>query len=176
MHATHSAVLVLVPEAESVVGEHRAVLDLAAEQGVPAHVTILFPFVPPERVDDDVLAALADAVKSVAAFDVRFARLRWFNRSVLWLEPDPAEPFAALTTAVRQAFPGYPPYDGAYAEVVHHLTVGQGQPEGLLATAEHAVTPKLPVAARISVVTLMQGSEQPGSWHAIAQLPLRPLP
>ncbi len=34
-----------VPEAEWVVGEHRARLDRAAAWGVPAHVTVLHPSV-----------------------------------------------------------------------------------------------------------------------------------
>jgi 2'-5' RNA ligase superfamily len=87
MQPTESAVLVLVPEAESVVADYRADLDAAAGLGVPAHVTVLYPFVPPERVDDAVMSALQRAVRSVAAFDVTFAQLRWFDRSVLWLAP-----------------------------------------------------------------------------------------
>jgi hypothetical protein len=47
-----------------------------------------------------VIATLADAVAAVAAFDVTFARLRWFDRSVLWLSPEPRAPFVALTAAV----------------------------------------------------------------------------
>ena len=105
MQPTESAVLVLVPEAESVVADYRADLDAAAGLGVPAHVTVLYPFVPPERVDDAVMSALQRAVRSVAAFDVTFAQLRWFDRSVLWLAPQRAEPFLALTAAVRRAFP-----------------------------------------------------------------------
>jgi 2'-5' RNA ligase superfamily len=91
MQPTESAVLVVVPEAESVVADYRADLDPAAGLGVPAHVTVLYPFVPPERVDDAVISALQRTVRSVAAFDVTFARLRCFDRSVLWLAPEPAE-------------------------------------------------------------------------------------
>ena len=44
---TESAVLVPIPAAERVVSTHRSRLDGAAALGVPAHVTVLFPFVPP---------------------------------------------------------------------------------------------------------------------------------
>jgi hypothetical protein len=47
---TQSAVLVPVPEAERAVSRHRARLDAAAALGVPAHVTVLFPFVPPSEI------------------------------------------------------------------------------------------------------------------------------
>src|SRR5580658_9294142 len=38
-----SALLVLVPAAEPAVGQHRARLDGAARDGVPAHITVLYP-------------------------------------------------------------------------------------------------------------------------------------
>ncbi len=164
--------LILVPEAESVVARHRAVLDGAAAIGVPAHVTVLYPFVPPERTDDAVIAALARAIRSVQAFDVTFRRLRWFDRSVLWLAPEPTEPFAALTAAVREAFPDYVPYGGAHADVVPHLTVGQDRPEDALESAARAIEPGLPVTARVIAAVLMHGSLEPDSWSVVAELPL----
>ena len=42
-----SALLILVPAAEPAVGEHRARLDASARDGVPAHLTVLYPFLPP---------------------------------------------------------------------------------------------------------------------------------
>jgi len=173
MQPTESAVLVLIPEAESVVASHRAVLDPAAALGVPAHVTVLYPFMPPERVDDAVISDLAGAVGSVACFDVTFARLRWFERSVLWLAPDPADPFRALTAAVERTFPGHQPYGGVHADVVPHLTIGQDQPYHLFESAHGAIEPSLPLSARVSSAVLMQGSLEPGSWHAVAELSLR---
>ncbi len=164
--------LVPVPEAEDVVASHRAGLDAAAALGVPAHVTVLYPFVPPERTDAAVISSLAAAVRSVTAFDVAFRRLRWFDRSVLWLVPEPAEPFLALTAAVLRAFPGYLPYGGAHPDLVPHLTVGQGQPEDLLESAARAIDPSLPVTARVDAAVLMHGSLEPGTWRVVADLPL----
>src|SRR6185312_14804244 len=50
-----TALIVAVPEAETAVGALRREHDSSAALGVPAHVTILFPFLPPERVDQDAL-------------------------------------------------------------------------------------------------------------------------
>ena len=47
---TETAVLALVPEVEPVVGEHRRRLDPTTAAGVPAHVTVIYPFVPPGKV------------------------------------------------------------------------------------------------------------------------------
>jgi hypothetical protein len=170
---TETAVVVPVPDAEGLVGPYRARLDHAAELGVPAHVTVLAPFVLPALIDDGMIDALADAVGSVAAFEVTFARTAWFGRTVLWLAPEPASPFVALTAAVGHRFPGYPPYGGAFDEVIPHLTVGLDQPAEVLDSAALAIEPGLPIVARVTTALLMQGSARRRSWHIAAELPLR---
>ena len=124
-----STILVPVPEAEPVVGQLRARLDRAASRGIPAHVTVLYPFVPPGQITSAVLAKAAAAVASVPGFDCRFAATGWFGDQVVWLAPEPASPFRALTAAVHAAFPQCPPFGGAFAEVIPHLTVGD-RPDG----------------------------------------------
>ena len=171
---TQSAVLGAVPEAERVVSPHRSRLDGAAALGVPAHVTVLFPFVPPAAITPAVVDALAAAVASVEAFGCEFPVASWFGEDVLYLAPRPDEPFRALTRAVCAAFPGYLPYGGAYADTIPHLTVGDravGEISELRA-AEAVVRPLLPVRARVSQVSLMAGSAVAGSWHTLAELPL----
>src|SRR5215210_7430344 len=106
---TQTAVIVSVPAAEPVVAEHREHLDRAAAWGVPAHVTVLYPFLRPEEVDRSALAALSAAVATVETFDVTFATTGWFGSDVLWLAPSPKEPLRQLTLAVWDAFPSCPP-------------------------------------------------------------------
>ena len=176
MQPTESAVVVRIPEAEPLVGRFRADLDVAAGLGVPAHVTVLAPFVAPNLVGDEMIGALAEAIASVRSFDVTFARVAWFDRSVLWLAPEPAEPFQALTDAVWRRFPDCPPYRGEHQDLVPHLTVGIDQPPDALESAARAIEPGLPVTATVSAAVLMRGSREPGSWHAVAELPLAPRP
>jgi 2'-5' RNA ligase len=92
---------------------------------VPAHVTVLYPFVAPEALTEDLITTLAAVVRSVTAFDCRFVRTRWFDQDVLWLEPEPAQPFRQLTAAVWRPFPQHPPYAGAYDDVIPHLTIAE---------------------------------------------------
>jgi hypothetical protein len=172
--AAQSAVLVPVPEAEPAVSRHRARLDRAAAWGVPAHVTILYPFVAPPAITAATIAALAGAVASVRAFDCQFPATAWFGQDVPWLAPRPAGRFRALTRVVSAAFPGYLPYGGAYPNAVPHLTVGD-RPAGVAAdlrAAETELLRDLPVTARISRVWLMTGATAPGSWRTVAELPL----
>jgi hypothetical protein len=109
---TQTAVIVPVPAVDSLVGEHRSHLDMAASWGVPVHVSVLYPFVEPAKVDDDLIATLASALGPVTAFDCRFTRTQWFGQDVLWLDPEPAQPFRDLTAAVWGTFPHHPPYGG----------------------------------------------------------------
>ncbi len=172
--ATESAILVPVPEAERAVARLRAALDLSAGLGVPAHVTVLYPFVPPAQITAAVIDAAAAAVASVAAFDCSFAGTGWFGEDVLWLSPDPAASFRALTGAVHAAFPDYPPFRGAFAQVIPHLTVGDRPAGGVgaLRAAEAEVLPMLPVHSRVGEAWLMTGARSPASWTLLARLPL----
>jgi hypothetical protein len=171
--ASESVVLVPVPEAERVVSPHRARLDRSAALGVPAHVTVLYPFVPPPAITPSMLDALAGAVTSVGAFGCEFGDTAWFGEDVLWLAPRPSAPFLALTRAVGAAFPGYLPYGGAHADPVPHLTIGERPAGGVAAlrAAEAAVRPQLPVRAQTNRVWLMT-RRSPGDWRILAEFPL----
>jgi 2'-5' RNA ligase len=169
-----SAILVPVPEAGPVVERLRARLDRSASRGVPAHVTVLYPFVPPQQITAAVIEMAAAAVKSVPGFGCRFAGTDWFGEDVLWLAPEPAGPFRALTAAVHAAFPQYPPFGGAFADVIPHLTVGD-RPEGgisALHAAQAQVLPMLPVRTHVSCAWLMTGTRAPASWQRLAAFPL----
>jgi 2'-5' RNA ligase len=169
-----SAVLIPVPEAERVVSGHRDRLDRAAAWGVPAHVTVLYPFVAPSAMTAATIARLAGAVGTISAFDCEFPATGWFGEEVIWLAPRPDEPFRALTRAVSAAFPGYLPYGGVHDNVVPHLTVGDKPAGGVrdLRAAEADLLRWLPIRARVSRVWLMTGHAAPGSWQAVAKLPL----
>jgi 2'-5' RNA ligase len=168
---TLSAVVVPVPEAEPRVGTLRATLDPSAALGVPAHVTIMFPFVPPADIDDGVLAALREVFAAAPAFEVEFSKIGWFP-DVVWWAPEPAEPFVALTRAVSARF-GMEPYEGGHGDVVvPHLTIGHGAPMERLRAAEAEVAAGPPVRATVRSAALLTGSRAAASWSTVAELPL----
>ena len=164
-----SAVLVAVPEAEPVVGDWRLRYTLDAPAGIPAHVTILFPFVEPARLAD-AEARLAELVAATPAFDVVFARTaRW--PEILYLEPDPAEPFVALTRAIEREWPDQPPYGGAHETIVPHLTVAESPDQAVLDRVAASVGPQLPVATSVREASLFV-EDHGGRWHEHRRLPL----
>jgi 2'-5' RNA ligase len=168
-----SAVVVPVPEAEPRVGSLRAALDANAALGVPAHVTIMFPFLPPAQVDEEVLAALRQVFAAAPAFDVEFSRVDWFDEDAVWWAPEPAAPIVALTRAVGVRF-GLTPYGGAHGDgSTPHLTIGHNSPLPQLRAAAAAVAAGPPVRAHVRAAVLMAGSREPGSWQPVAELPLQ---
>lgn len=172
MTASESAVIVPVPEAEPAVGSFRAELDRAAAWGIPAHVTVLYPFLPPDRIGLQELRRLSEVVRTVQRFDVAFQHVEWFGGDVVWLAPEHGDGFKALTAAVWSAFPDCPPYSGAFGKVIPHLTVAARADPNRMRAAAQAVTAWLPINARVQAVHLFQGSAVPGAWHSVAVLPL----
>ena len=172
MADTESAVLVVVREAEPVVGRFRENLDRSAGRGVPPHVTVLYPFLPPDRIDASAIECLSEAVAIVSAFEMSFPRLAWFDDKVLWLAPEPDQPLRALTAAVYACFPDHPPYGGEHDDLIPHLTVGHNWPVDVLRSAAAEVEPQLPIRVSVSAVELLVGSAEPNSWRTIATLAL----
>jgi 2'-5' RNA ligase len=167
-----SAVIVAVPEAEPLVGRLRAALDAHSAFGVPAHVTLMFPFLPPTELDAAARTALAEVIAAAPGFDVVFDRVGWFDQDAVWLAPEPAEPFRALTRAIAERF-GLLPYEGAYGtDITPHLTVGHGVAVPRLRAAAREVAGGLPVRASVRHTRLMAGSRAPASWFTVAEFPL----
>ena len=110
-----------VPEAGPRVSELRLEHDPTAALGVPAHITILFPFAPPDAVDE---ASVADVLAPFRAFRFELASLEHFGDDVTYLAPRPAQPFVELIAAVTARWPEYPPYEGTVDTVIPHLTIG----------------------------------------------------
>ncbi len=170
-----TALIVPVMAAEAAVGQHRRHLDGAAAWGVPPHVTVLYPFVEPALAHQpETWNAIHKAVRVVSAFDCSFTETSWFDQEVLWLAPDPAQPFRELTTGIFTAFPDYPPYAGAHDGAVPHLTVGERRLANLaaLTQAEREVSAHLPCFARIDTVLLIEGAAAPQSWRVVQEFPL----
>jgi 2'-5' RNA ligase len=153
-----SALVVLVPEAEPLVAHYRKLYDPSAAAGMPAHVTINYPFLPGLPVNAHAIDQLGAVLPRLPSF--RFALIRAARfPGTLYLAPEPDEPFTRLIRAVWRDFPSSPPYGGTFAKVVPHLTVAQPdtpqQLEGVADEFAAACEGKLPipcVATRVWLV------------------------
>jgi 2'-5' RNA ligase len=169
----HSGLIIEVPEAEPAVGHHREYLDASAPVGIPAHITILFPFMPPEAIDPPALTRLGELFADVSQFRFRLDHTDWFGDDVLWLAPQDPSPFRDLTQRVFRAYPAFPPFGGQFDDVVPHLTIGHGHPLNDLRTAEDSVQARLPIEASATAVTLMTQQSAEGHWTKTATFTLR---
>jgi len=159
-----TALICRVPEAERYIGHYRQRFDPSARRNVPAHVTILYPFMAPELVSTSVLATLQTIADSVPCFDYRMAETRRFPVAI-YLAPDPDKSFAALTDGVFRAFPDFPPFEGKFETVVPHVTVAHGD-EALLCEIEIELRIALSgagVRARCAELVLIENSS--GRWE-----------
>jgi 2'-5' RNA ligase len=165
-----TAIVVLVPEADAVVDAHRQRFDPAAAAGVPAHVTVLYPF--RQEVDDAVHELVAAVAAGVPPFDIEFRSVARFPGEVVYLAPDPARPFLELMTAMFERFADCPPYGGAFADPVPHLTVADGVDDTTATTLERELRTRLPIRARVERITLLARSGD-GTWRVDRHWPLR---
>jgi 2'-5' RNA ligase len=152
--AGQTGLIVKIPEAEPFVRAWRERFDPSARAGVPAHVTVLFPFLDESRIDARVCSALADVLGSHHAFDLRFERCGRFP-GVLYLVPEPDAQLRRLTEVSVDRWPDAPPYGGRFTEVVPHLTLADGHEDAVLDEIEADLIGRLPFASRVSSVDLM---------------------
>src|SRR5215470_13516170 len=103
-HEGQTALVAVIHEAEPMIGAWRTRLDPSAAAGVPAHVSVLSPFLAATRVDDAVVGELTSLFGGQPTFDVRFGEFRR-SPGVLYLAPDPDEPFRALTGLLATRWP-----------------------------------------------------------------------
>lgn len=167
------ALVALVPQAEALVGSFRRRHDPSAAAGMTAHITINYPFAPASIEDSDFGKTLKSLFAGYHAFDFHLARIERFP-DVLYLAPEPVQPFNDLIQHVAERFPESPPYGGDIETVIPHLTVAHvADPAALKPIAEsfrRTASGQLPIPARLERVWLMDNRS--GRWIKRTSLPL----
>jgi 2'-5' RNA ligase len=161
-----SALVVLVPEAEAVAKPFRDRYDPSAAAGMPAHITLLYPFKAPDEIDDITFGKLRDCFARFEPISFSLGTIQRFPE-VVYLAPEPDEPFRQLTLSIWKLFPETPPYGGKWPDIVPHLSVAQFANEPQLAAIEddfaRASQGKLPIRATASKIALMD--TRSGRWE-----------
>lgn len=124
-----TAVAVLPPEeAWEPIQAIRRVHDRKFARWMP-HVNLLYPFLPPERLDG-AIPELEQACAGAAAFETMLAEFRHFihptGTATMWLAPEPADPWIHLREALAAAAPDSNDTTARFpGGFVPHLSVGQ---------------------------------------------------
>ena len=166
MKGTSTALVIAVEQAEAVLGRFRALHDPASAGGGIAHVTLLYPFLKPRALTVEARQRLRAVCAARRPFPFRLATTGRFP-GVLYLAPEPAAPFEALTTALWESFPSQPPYEGRFARIVPHLQIAQGDDEAELDALEDQARALLtrigPIRATARQIQLVDESD--GIWR-----------
>ena len=167
--AMESAVILAVPEAEGLVGALRREGDVSAQNGVPAHVTLLYPFV--RDPDEGIVEELRWFFSRVDGFPLTFSSIgEW--PEVVYLAPDQADEVHGLIASLVRRWPDHQPYDGLFAveDVVPHLTVVDTPDGELRAKAKAHLSTGLPITCTAVEASLWVN---PGDgWTCHATFPL----
>jgi 2'-5' RNA ligase len=160
-----SAIGLLVPEIEPLVGPWRAKYDPAASQGVGAHITLLFPFKPAELITNEVIADLVSFFARQRLPRLEFAGVCAFPNA-LYLPPEPQSAVQTIIAGLAERYPETPPYGGTIpvADVIPHLTVAYAEnPNDLLPITEafcRASVGLLPIYSHVSEALLLVQDEE----------------
>lgn len=168
--SVESAILLVVPEAEPLVGGLRALGDPSAAEGVPAHVTLLYPFV--EDPDEGIVEELRYFFAGVDGFRLDFSSVGMFPE-VVFLAPDQDATVRGLMEALARRWPDCAPYGGVFDDVVPHLTVVNTPDGALRSRARQEVAGGLPLSsvAREASLWVQEGD---GRWTCRAHFPMAP--
>ena len=164
-----SSIDILVPEAAPTVGEWYGRTQ-AALDGVPPHLTLLWPWRPSPGPAD--LEAVANVARTAEPFTFRFERCGRFP-GVLYLAPEPDDEIRVLMTRLATAFPDTPPFAGEFSEPVPHLTVAKTDDPMEMAAIEEEVLTRLtraPLAVTVSELSVsVEGLGPRGLWGVTAR-------
>jgi 2'-5' RNA ligase superfamily len=167
--ANESAIIVPIPEVEPIVGRLRLQYDKAARLGVPAHITLLYPFLAPQAVGD-ATGVLEKICGSFSAFPFSFVEVRRFPATA-YLYPDRSERFTQITQTLMGMWPDCKPYGGAFPDLIPHLTVADQVDTTTLNTVEASLRDHLPIRCVAREVWLLV-SDPAGLWSRKACFPL----
>jgi len=143
------------------------------EENIPLSVTLLYPFAPPDEVEQHLPAPREFfAVRPPLEFSL--VRLAEFPGAGIYAVPEPDDELRATMRALWARFPEYPPYGRPGTDPPPHASLGRfasdPDPDTLVARAEQRVGPLLPASFDVRGATLMEMHE-PDRWHVRTAFP-----
>jgi 2'-5' RNA ligase len=168
-----TAVVVRVPEAEPVISAHRQEHTPDGAEGMPAHVTVLYPFADSALLVAGMVREVRETLAELPSFRFAINRLARFTEppSVLYGAPEPAAPFVRLTERLRDRF-GFLPYGGQHTTVIPHLTIAIGLADVELDRIQADVERWLPIESSVDACEVWEHTDR--GWRVMSAVALRP--
>jgi hypothetical protein len=121
------------------VARHRERLDAKAPLGISAHITALFPFMPPQTINPTALAELEHLPTAVRRFHFQLDHHRLVRRGRAMTRPHTTPALPRPDPPRLPGLPAFPPLKGQFDDVIPHLTIGHGHLLKDLRAAEQSV-------------------------------------
>jgi 2'-5' RNA ligase len=120
-----SALLIIPPrKVQAFAYPLREEFDAESFNRVPAHITLLYPFVPSDQVAE-IIPTLEALCAGIPAFEIELDRYGRFEDAI-FLESSKPDKLQDLYQQLINTFPDYPAYKGEHGTDLHpHLTLAR---------------------------------------------------
>jgi 2'-5' RNA ligase len=157
--------LILVPQAARPALEPvRAAFDREnVARGIPLHITLLYPFVGRDEINERLRQELTALFRTQPALRFALTEVRdWDNAA--WAPAEPADGILKLSRLIWERFPEHPPYGGEFAEPTPHATLAEKP--GAANDVRRACEGLLPIECLVRTVTML-GESVTGAWEVM---------
>jgi 2'-5' RNA ligase superfamily protein len=164
--------LVLADAAPALAEAHWETYPERVSEEIPLSLTLLYPFVPRESLNETHLDTLRAffATRRPLVFDL--ARLDEFPGVVVYAAPEPDDELRATMRALWALFPEYPPYGRPNNDPPPHATLAliKGDPAPIREAVAKRVQGLLPAHCVVREASLMEEFE-PDHWRVRETFP-----
>jgi 2'-5' RNA ligase len=167
------ALIIPVDEAEILVSNIRSKYDPSAPVGIPAHITINYPFTPDISIHYNYLQILSSAFANIKKFTFKLDKICEFPNTI-YLSPRPTKIFIRIIKTITALFPESQPYKGEYSEIIPHLTLAQvkgTEINSIKAIIANQLNANLPIKSIAKEIWLIEDNN--GLWDKRFIFPLK---
>src|SRR5262249_27254352 len=116
----------MAPEAEPVLSIVASTYPHLVRPGLPAHITVLYPWIPIDRVSDDALGLCAQLAAATPRTKLTLNDIG-IRPGFVYLSCADASHVEDVCNAAQKAWPDLPPYGGKYNDSRPHITLALGE-------------------------------------------------
>ena len=170
-----TAIVVPCMLSDPIIGLWRARYTADGRDGMPAHITLLYPWIEQENLVASDISKVRDVLATFGAFDFALTSIASFPPPpmVLYLRSEPQDTFIKMTEALAAAFLERPPYGGEFEEIVPHATIVETDPNpSLESEVRRSVQRHLPIREHANEVWIM--AYRQNRWWRESALGLAP--
>jgi 2'-5' RNA ligase len=141
-----------------------------ADLGVPAHVTLLYPFVEAAALSTEIRAIIESIASRHPSFTFELSGpFQWPD--TVYAAVGPEERLLAIHRELAAAFPGYPIYGRPGFQLIPHVTIADSRYVDDPAVVADSAWSDLPVARSVNgLEVIAEGTDQ--QWRTVWTVPL----